>query len=76
MISVFRMGPAASGLGQSESDYLTSIEYYTKLPDYVSENLEVLARRKYTENLDFSVRIPICIFGIISPRKDFPIFDT
>ena len=66
MIFTFRMGPAASG-----ADYTILIEFYSELLNHVSENWEVLARRKYTHDLDFSILVKI---GKLSTCKDFRIF--
>ena len=44
-----------------------TIEYYSKLLNHVSENREILARQKYTDNLAFSTRL---IIGIFSSCKD------
>ena len=50
--SAFRMGPVASG-----HDCVISLKYYSELPNHGSENWEVFARRKYTDNLAFSILI-------------------
>ena len=61
MFSAFRMGPAAR----------ISIEYYSELLNHMSENWEVVARRKYT---DYNENRKV--IGIFFSRRDFPIFDT
>ena len=47
--------------------------YYSELLNHVSWNWEVVARRKYTDNLAFSILI---IIGVFSPCHDVPMFDT
>ena len=49
MFSAFRMGPAASGRELCDIDRV----YYSELLNHVSENFEVLARRRYTDHLAF-----------------------
>ena len=51
-------GPAASGRG------LCDIEFYSELLNHVSENWEVLARPKYTDNWAVSILIVIAIQSI------------
>jgi len=64
MISAFRVRPAGG-------DFVISMDYYSELLNHVPENLEVLAREKYTNNLAFLI-----IIGIFSPYQDFHFFDT
>ena len=68
MFLSFRMGQAAEGPARGQR--LCDIDP-EELVNHVSKNREVLARRKYTDNLAFSVCIMI---GIFSPCQDFPIF--
>ena len=57
----------------AEAGSIITIEFYSELLNRVSENWEVLARRKYTDNLDFPILI---IIGIFSSYQDFPIFEV
>ena len=56
-----------------DADCVMSIEYNSELLIHVSTYWEVLTRRKYTDNLGFSIWL---IIGPISPYKDFQFFDT
>jgi len=49
MFSAFRMGPAASGRELCDIDRV----YYSELLNHVSENWEVLSRRKNIDHLAF-----------------------
>jgi len=55
MFSAFRMGLVTRLWLQADADYMISIEYNSELLNHVWKKREVLARRKYIENLGFSI---------------------
>ena len=47
-----------------DADCVVSIEYYSELLNHVTENWEIHARQKYTDNLAFCVNYNRYIFAV------------
>ena len=74
MISAFPQGPAASGRGLCDIDKVLLGVVNSCHMSHVSKNWEVSEWGKYTDNLDFSVLIPIGKFQSGFVLQGLPIF--